>query len=403
MTSSEESPEWLNRDLVESALRYGKGNPSLEVTNFQVILASGKGDNFASQIFRVKLEMKTDNASSIKCSYLFKSLGEGDQAFYVLENGMWGREVVFYNEILPLMAPLLDKEKPLTPRGFYFKSSEGLELIIMEDLMPDGFKLANRMMGMDLDHSLLVMKSLGRFHAASVVIAEQNPQIFDQFKVHLFYTEHFRNLFSSLMRSLSLELEDWPKHKHLKTKLEKLSNRILELGSQVTQQKPGEFLVLNHGDIWTSNILFKYNNKLEDLILIDFQLVYYGSPVIDMINFFNTSLQDEIREKKLDLLVETYHQSLVENLNKLGYTKSPPTKDYFVQQFREKAIINCFVTCSDFAIARAHPEDNFIFEDHAYKTGTFKRDKIFARETTVKEIKKRLTEFEVMGLFDQID
>lgn len=54
---------------------------------------------------------------------------------------------------------------------------------MLEDLCAEGFKMAERRQGLDLDHCLLTMRRLAKFHAASVVLHDQDPQsmsIYDQ-------------------------------------------------------------------------------------------------------------------------------------------------------------------------------------------------------------------------------
>jgi vesicle coat complex subunit len=54
---------------------------------------------------------------------------------------------------------------------------------VLEDLCAEGFKMAERRHGLDLAHCLLVMRLLAKFHAASVVLHDQEPEsmsIYDQ-------------------------------------------------------------------------------------------------------------------------------------------------------------------------------------------------------------------------------
>jgi hypothetical protein len=60
--------------------------------------------------------------------------------------------------------------------------------IVLEDLCTEGFKMAERRQGLDLAHCLLIMRRVARFHAASVVLHDQDPEsmaIYDQ----SFYSE----------------------------------------------------------------------------------------------------------------------------------------------------------------------------------------------------------------------
>jgi len=79
---------------------------------------------------------------------------------------------------------------------------------------------------------------------------------------------------------------------------------MLDRMLQITRRDDSAFNVLNHGDLWVNNMLFQYSDVPEDLRLLDFQLQYFSSPVIDLQYFFSTSLSEEVREYHLDRLME---------------------------------------------------------------------------------------------------
>lgn len=46
-------------------------------------------------------------------------------------------------------------------------------LLVIEDLAPYGFRMADRLAGLDLQHCILALRGLGRFHASSVAVCEK--------------------------------------------------------------------------------------------------------------------------------------------------------------------------------------------------------------------------------------
>lgn len=81
------------------------------------------------------------------------------------------------------------------------------------------------------------------------------------------------------------------------------------------------FNVLNHGDFWCNNILFKYSSDgdLEDCLFVDFQNTNYGSPAQDLFYFIISSTQVDIKTSQFEYLIRYYHQHLAENLRLLKY------------------------------------------------------------------------------------
>lgn len=90
----------------------------------------------------------------------------------------------------------------------------------------------------------------------------------------------------------------------------------------------GGFQILNHGDLWLNNMMFKSDaegNPLE-VSLIDYQMPFWASPANDLLYFLISSAADDIKIKYFDEFIEFYHGQLVESLKKLKYTeKNVPT------------------------------------------------------------------------------
>lgn len=81
------------------------------------------------------------------------------------------------------------------------------------------------------------------------------------------------------------------------------------------------FTILNHGDAWVNNLLL----SADDVLFIDFQMCFHGSPVSDFLYFLVTSVGDDVKVSRFDHLVQFYHSELSNALKSLGYKKHVPT------------------------------------------------------------------------------
>jgi len=81
---------------------------------------------------------------------------------------------------------------------------------VLEDLCAEGFKMAERRQGLDLAHCLLVMRLLARFHAASVVLHDQDPESMSIYDQSLFsepaVREGIGNFFSGMYNRSKMSL-----------------------------------------------------------------------------------------------------------------------------------------------------------------------------------------------------
>lgn len=63
----------------------------------------------------------------------------------------------------------------------------------------------------------------------------------------------------------------------------------------------------------------KENNKIVSHIAIDFQIVCYGSPSVDLAYFLFTSVKPNIRRSQLNELFQVYLNALNETAESLGH------------------------------------------------------------------------------------
>lgn len=78
-------------------------------------------------------------------------------------------------DTLDKMNKLLGPKHRISAKGLYVQKENPM-LLVIEDLAPLGFRMADRMAGLDLDHCILALHGLARFHAASVALCEKVNQ-----------------------------------------------------------------------------------------------------------------------------------------------------------------------------------------------------------------------------------
>ena len=145
---------------------------------------------------------------------------------------------------------------------------------------------------------------------------------------------------TNMLKAFHSAVESWgPEYKLYADKIQKWTPTNLTAGYKVVANpmKCG-FLVLNHGDMIVNNFMIKYDeqNNPIDLLLVDFQMCFWGSPSCDLYHFLVTSVQDDIKVEHFDDLVEFYHSNLVNGLKKLKYKKHIPTLEELNADLLEK-------------------------------------------------------------------
>lgn len=100
-----------------------------------------------------------------------------------------------------------------------------------------------------------------------------------------------------------------------------------------------DFNVLNHGDFWCNNFLFKLDaGSIQDVCFVDFQLPKYGTPAHDLFCLLMTTPNTHIKLERFDYFIEHYHQQLVEHLELLKYDRHIPTLSELQANLRKNGL-----------------------------------------------------------------
>ncbi|XP_012535345.1 uncharacterized protein LOC105836094 [Monomorium pharaonis] len=402
-----ETPKWLNQIFVEKILRKSEGDNSIQVINVFSKPATAKGDNYTSDMIRVIAEFSRDQGDRkiaekisiiVKVSPILKGLRQD----FVTQSGIFHVEILMMSDTLDKMNKLLGPKYRLSGKGLYVQN-ENPTLLVIEDLAPLGFRMACRLSGLDLDHTVLALRGLARFHAASVTLCEKEPKQKKMYSKGMFNDQHppeMRDFFIMSVKALAEEIANWPELKKYSEKIAKLTDHIYQIGIDATKLSEDEFNVINHGDVWVNNMLFKYddNGKPIDHIFVDFQLCVYTSPAIDLLYFLNTSPSPDIIENKKDILLNEYLSTLSATMKQLNCKTQSPTMEELKFTLRQRAsygMISSFTVLPIVLCCKTEAKDL----DEIMSTGTFVNPG-FKSEAFKKIMMQRIPMYDEWGLLD---
>uniref|UniRef100_A0A1I8P5Y5 CHK kinase-like domain-containing protein n=2 Tax=Stomoxys calcitrans TaxID=35570 RepID=A0A1I8P5Y5_STOCA len=255
-------------------------------------------------------------------------------------------EINAYNHIVPL----LDRYMPDTifPKCFYAGHDGKGEIIVLEDLKEEGFRMQNRIKGLELNHCEIVMKQLAKLHAASIAAKQLDNEMFrDKCKQvrEIVYCkeaeEFYRNILETSIEesldSLRTSNSDGCLTEPIKL-IEKLQYKLFGKIQNSISNPTDHMSVMCHGDLWVNNIMFTTTNAdckefdeeayngtnainttkslPRDVRFFDLQAMRYTSLVFDILHFIYTSTKRDLRDAYTKHLLETYSVELSATLEK---------------------------------------------------------------------------------------
>nr|NP_001287526.1 uncharacterized protein Dmel_CG11889, isoform B [Drosophila melanogaster]NP_651367.1 uncharacterized protein Dmel_CG11889, isoform A [Drosophila melanogaster]AAF56437.2 uncharacterized protein Dmel_CG11889, isoform A [Drosophila melanogaster]AHN57525.1 uncharacterized protein Dmel_CG11889, isoform B [Drosophila melanogaster] len=409
------APAWLTEEYVEKKLRVYFKNDTLNLKKLTIKPATANGENYASVMTRISVEYITkDSKDNQSATFLLKTtFADKDPAAHLLINyGIYTREIDMYEQILPRLADIVKNE--LHDSRKLFAATVGVDRerdsIMFEDLSLERYKVACRVKKLDLEHTYLVLEKLADFHAAGAALAQRQPGIFEKNYDRGFFNKHVRGyepIMKNILKALSRTLDLSPDLKErYQAKIDRLIDNVMDYGERSTSVAPGDFVTLAHGDIWTTNVMFQYDDEGHPVnaIFIDFQFSVWNSPAIDLQYFFSTSIHENLRLERQTELVQFYFYKLVVALERVKYSGKVPSLFEFQQQFRTKGFYAVFASLifepTMVYNGKEEPSiEQFMTSD---EKGVRLRDAVYQTEENLKKLHLTLPFLDQLGLLDEM-
>uniref|UniRef100_W8BJ95 CHK kinase-like domain-containing protein n=1 Tax=Ceratitis capitata TaxID=7213 RepID=W8BJ95_CERCA len=406
-----EIPKYLDLDFFEDVVENALYETNVKVLKVHFMMGSAVGENFLSILYRIKVHYELlDTGERGELSTFVKCLPVRKGLDFLEELKVFGKEKKTFLDILPKLCLFQEPDAPFAGRLYHFMKRP-VNCLALEDLNTRGYRMAAQEVGFDEKHSRLVMKRIGQFHAISMHLAKKDPNIQKEYRDgllarHALKPDGFPYAFFSGNANALLQLiSKWPDYSKIADKLRAYIKNIVDnlVRSQIPQ--PQDLVrVLNHGDLWFNNVLFKYDGeqKAQNCIFIDYQMSVWTSPGIDLNYFLYTSVSLDVLKTKREELLKEYYGSFHAKLVELNYEPIPSYED-ICTEVRRRASYGFFANYCVFPICTQDKTqsgdsslDNFTGDDFAAK----KLEQIYSSKRLAETLRYTLKEFDRMGIWD---
>ncbi|KAK4874378.1 hypothetical protein RN001_013738 [Aquatica leii] len=227
-----------------------------------------------------------------------------------------------------------------------------------------------------------------------------DPKVMDPYDKGVFYRSNVSESIFSVIFEDTINV--WKNEPSLQKYYEKTTDEITKKIYEV-RNRDSKLNVLNHGDFWCNNLLFHYDadERLDDVLFVDFQGSVFASPFVDLHYFIATSTSQEVKEKHIYDILRYYYDTLVENVKLFKVETAIPNWNDFEKDFRDKAFIGFITMCIALPVIKAKniknaSVDNLIGSD---EDGSFRRN-CFTNTLYLNEIKFLLQFYDSLGVFN---
>ncbi|KAM7348680.1 uncharacterized protein ACRADG_007935 [Cochliomyia hominivorax] len=407
-------PKHLNLNFLEEIIENAIQEANPQIKRIFIKMGSSAGDNYCSLIYRV---LMTYNLTEECCedktiSVIIKSMPVTKSIDFLEDMKVFLKEKIFYYHILPIMEIFTNDHRQFGAK-VYQCLKKPINTFVFQDLGSLGYGLASRELGMDENHASLVLRRLAQFHSISVIVNQKDPNLMKSFNTGILAKgaiQRDNSTFYCLIKASCEALIDltktWKGYEKIVPKLENhLRNLRLKL-SEMQKFQDDEFQVLNHGDMWVNNMMFKYDStnaqQPQDVVFVDFQMSIWGSPGIDLNYFFYTSLPVKLLKEKREQFIKIYYGELKKSLEELNYN-NVPSYEQIREQVRKRELFGFFANHAIYPIISIDKEiaEDSTFENFADREFAKKKFKQILEQQKLRDMYAyTLLHFNEMKVFD---
>ncbi|XP_070071750.1 uncharacterized protein [Drosophila takahashii] len=269
----EENAEHLRQLFSQSKL------VSFSIAHIACSAGSSSGDNYMSVVKRVTISQAPDQEkdqeqarSEIVTVIVKRQIASlSRRQLYRCEEA-FSNEINAYRHLAPLLAA--HSRQQLFPVCHIAESQDrrdsdgGEPIIVLQDLKALGFRMKDRLAGLELSDCLLVMKKLAQLHVASLVAQELESSSFASRVKNLqeivycdeatdFYATILDTSVQQALESLSGSNADDSLTTPICLLEELRCNLFGNLKREINATEEAPNSVICHGDLWVNNIMFR--------------------------------------------------------------------------------------------------------------------------------------------------
>uniref|UniRef100_A0A1B0CBC2 Putative ecdysteroid kinase n=2 Tax=Lutzomyia longipalpis TaxID=7200 RepID=A0A1B0CBC2_LUTLO len=235
-------PNSLNTDFFTKVVKNGYNLVDFTIGDVKVEIGTSAGDNYCSTIYRVFLDVIDSQQNVEKIQFLIKHELNNETSGELLDKmEVFGKEVDMFKNIVPRLSKITGGVQ-FAARFYYTLSEPKSKLIVLQDLKELNFRMADRQNALDYEHCCITLDKLGQMHAASMVLAKENPSLMDKYNFGIYHgsvgtTGFIEQLLGANFPTLCDAVRNWDGFEKISEKLDKMKDNFWAIVYEAASDK----------------------------------------------------------------------------------------------------------------------------------------------------------------------
>ncbi|XP_063597132.1 uncharacterized protein LOC134773814 [Penaeus indicus] len=217
-----------------------------------------------------------------------------------------------------------DLAVPWVPALYYAKYDAGKEsMLVLENMCPRGYEVEDFNKGLSYGQAKSALVAIANFHAASLALEVKEGKPLQERFPFLYSVEQavtcFAHLVERLLPTTLGFFESRKDRQEVRDGLQRfLNGKDIKLALREALTPSGKLNTLLHYDFWCNNLLVRSDGDATHSCIVDWQMLAYGLPALDVSLMIWSSLTPSVRRQYGQALRSDYWTALTSRLAKFG-------------------------------------------------------------------------------------